>query len=120
MSAPALLSLRDLRLRYGAGPEVLRGVSLDIAAGEALSLIGPSGAGKSALARAVLRLDAAGGLEYWVGFENFYVITRYNNSTYYAMTVHQLAQTLRQRRGLKQPTLRVTEQPKLAVSGSAG
>lgn len=59
----------------------------------------------------LLRLDAAGGLEYWVGFENFYVITRYNNSTYYAMTVHQLAQTLRARRGLKQPTLRMTDQP---------
>lgn len=59
----------------------------------------------------LLRLDAAGGLEYWVGFENFYVITRYNNSTYYAMTVHQLAQILRARRGLKQPTLRMTDQP---------
>lgn len=59
----------------------------------------------------LLRLDAASGLEYWVGFENFYVLTRYNNSTYYAMTVHQLAEALRARRGLKQPTLRLTEQP---------
>ncbi|MEA3641698.1 MAG: lytic murein transglycosylase B [Lamprobacter sp.] len=59
----------------------------------------------------LLRLDAAGGLEYWLGFENFYVITRYNNSTYYAMTVHQLAQALRSRRGLNQPTLRMTDQP---------
>jgi hypothetical protein len=47
----------------------------------------------------LLRLDAAGGLQYWVGFEDFYVITRCNNSTYYAMTVHQMAQALRQRRG---------------------
>lgn len=59
----------------------------------------------------LLRLDAAGGLEYWLGFENFYVITRYNNSTYYAMTVHQLAEALRARRGLKQPTLRMTLEP---------
>jgi membrane-bound lytic murein transglycosylase B len=59
----------------------------------------------------LLRLDAAGGLEYWLGFENFYVITRYNRSTYYAMTVHQLAQALRTRRGLGQPTLRMTLQP---------
>lgn len=59
----------------------------------------------------LLRLDAAGGLEYWVGFENFYVITRYNNSTYYAMTVHQLAEALRARRGLNQPTLRMTLEP---------
>lgn len=67
----------------------------------------------------LLRLDAAGGLEYWVGFENFYVITRYNNSTYYAMTVHQLAQALRARRGLSQPTLRVTKQPKYAASAAS-
>ncbi|MBK1704275.1 lytic murein transglycosylase B [Halochromatium glycolicum] len=60
----------------------------------------------------LLRLDAAGGPEYWLGFENFYVITRYNRSTYYAMTVHQLAQTLRARRGLGEPTLRVTSQPR--------
>jgi membrane-bound lytic murein transglycosylase B len=60
----------------------------------------------------LLRLDAAGGLEYWVGFDNFYVITRYNNSTYYAMTVHQMAQALRARRGGGGgPTLRMTQQP---------
>lgn len=64
----------------------------------------------------LLRLDAAGGLEYWVGFENFYVITRYNNSTYYAMTVHQLAQALRARRGPPGPTLRVTEEPSSALA----
>ena len=61
MSDQALLSLRDLRLRYGAGPEVLCGVSLEIAAGGMLSLIGPSGVGKSALSRAILRLDEASG-----------------------------------------------------------
>lgn len=47
----------------------------------------------------LLKLDATGGWEYWVGFDNFYTITRYNNSTYYAMTVHQMAQALRARRG---------------------
>jgi membrane-bound lytic murein transglycosylase B len=35
------------------------------------------------------------GKEYWLGFRNFEVITQYNNSTYYAMTVHQLASALR-------------------------
>jgi membrane-bound lytic murein transglycosylase B len=58
----------------------------------------------------LLRLDAAGGYEYWLGFDNFYVITRYNHSTYYAMTVHQMAQALRARRGGAGPTLRVTQQ----------
>jgi membrane-bound lytic murein transglycosylase B len=47
----------------------------------------------------LLQLDAAGGYEYWFGFDNFQTITRYNKSTYYAMTVHQLAQALRARHG---------------------
>jgi len=33
--------------------------------------------------------------EYWVGFDNFYVITRYNRSSFYAMSVFQLAEALR-------------------------
>jgi len=47
----------------------------------------------------LLQLDAAGGYEYWFGFDNFRTITKYNNSTYYGMTVHQMAQALRARRG---------------------
>jgi membrane-bound lytic murein transglycosylase B len=47
----------------------------------------------------LLRLDARGGYEYWLGLPNFYVITRYNHSTYYAMAVYQLAQAVKARHG---------------------
>ncbi len=36
--------------------------------------------------------------EYWLGYRNFYVITRYNRSSFYAMSVFELAEALRARR----------------------
>lgn len=42
----------------------------------------------------LLRLDGAEGEEYWITFDNFYVITRYNHSPLYAMAVHQLASAI--------------------------
>ena len=45
----------------------------------------------------LLLLRANGGDEYWLGLNNFFVITRYNHSTHYAMAVHELAQAIKRR-----------------------
>jgi membrane-bound lytic murein transglycosylase B len=48
---------------------------------------------------ALIRLDGDQGDEYYLGFQNFYVITRYNHSPLYAMAVTQLAAAIGERRG---------------------
>jgi membrane-bound lytic murein transglycosylase B len=45
----------------------------------------------------LISAEQADGPAYRVGFHNFYVLTRYNNSARYAMAVYELAQALDQR-----------------------
>lgn len=45
----------------------------------------------------LVRLEGDGGPEYWVTYQNFFVITRYNRSPLYAMAVHQLSQAIAER-----------------------
>lgn len=41
-----------------------------------------------------MRFELSDGVEYWLGLQNFYVITRYNHSAMYAMSVYQLSQRI--------------------------
>ena len=83
----------------GANPRVMKtGFNSRYGLDELARLgITPAGSARATGAVSLLELDAIGGYEYWLGFKNFYVITRYNHSTYYAMAVHQLAQAIRSR-----------------------
>ena len=47
------------------------------------------------LVAALISLDQENGPEYWLDFNNFYAITRYNHSPLYAMAVYQLSEEIR-------------------------
>ena len=42
----------------------------------------------------LVSLEGSTGKQYWLGFQNYYAITRYNNSKMYAMAVYQLSQAI--------------------------
>lgn len=48
--------------------------------------------------------------DYWLGFHNFYVITRYNRSPMYAMAVYQLSQEIKAEYDVKQQKALAAEQ----------
>lgn len=56
--APKLLVAKDIWKQYGTVP-VLKGVSMELARGELVSIVGPSGAGKSTLLYIVSSLEKA-------------------------------------------------------------
>ena len=49
------------------------------------------GAGEKA---GLYRMELSDGEEFWLGLNNFHVITRYNRSRLYALAVHQLSQAI--------------------------
>src|SRR5258708_4324701 len=51
----AMLSVRDVVSGYG-GPPIVRGVSVQVGAGEIVTIVGPNGAGKSTLLKAIAGL----------------------------------------------------------------
>jgi ABC-type lipoprotein export system ATPase subunit len=96
-SGAAVLSARSLRKTYLSGSqrlEVLRDVTIDVSAGESVSIRGESGSGKSTLLNLLSGLDSPdGGTIYWGGsapasdrraeflgmvFQSFYLIPELN------------------------------------------
>jgi membrane-bound lytic murein transglycosylase B len=58
-----------------------------------LGYVAPA-AREQALPATLITLDGEQGAEYWIAYQNFYVISRYNRSPLYCMAVMQLAQAI--------------------------
>ena len=61
-----MLEIRDLRVSYGP-IDAVRGIDLDVAAGQCVALLGPNGAGKSSTLRALSRLETYQGTATFAG-----------------------------------------------------
>ena len=55
-----MLHVENLAVQYGT-TEAVRGITIDVGAGEAVALLGPNGAGKTSTLRAISRLVPAAG-----------------------------------------------------------
>ena len=64
----AVLEVKDLRVSYTSGKEILKGISFEVGPEDFVAIIGPSGAGKSTLIRCVNRLvEPTGGQVNFLG-----------------------------------------------------
>ena len=81
---PALVSRQLSQPRYSVASLRSQGVAP----------LEPVGDAQNAM---LLELQGRDGPEYWLGYDNFFVITRYNRSQLYAMAVYQLSQEIRER-----------------------
>jgi spermidine/putrescine transport system ATP-binding protein len=67
-SAAPILSIRQVIKRFGQRP-VLRGITLDVASGEFLTILGESGSGKTTLLRLIAGFEDLDSGEMWMGAE---------------------------------------------------
>jgi phospholipid/cholesterol/gamma-HCH transport system ATP-binding protein len=66
-----MISVRNLRVSYGGGREILHGISFDVQRGETLVILGGSGSGKSTLLRTLVGLEKPTSGEVWIRGKNF-------------------------------------------------
>ncbi|MDR2030807.1 MAG: lytic murein transglycosylase B [Azoarcus sp.] len=104
--AGALIAIKA-RLLPGATPAPLIEAGIEPTLGPARLVaagIRPASGRLPAADAALIDLETPGATtEYWLGYHNFYVITRYNHSSFYAMAVAELARTLRKRHDAPPP-----------------
>src|SRR5215216_2300248 len=81
-----LVRTRDLVKDYGDVP-VLRGVSLEVAAGERVAVLGKSGSGKSTLLHLIGGLDVPTAGEVWVAESNLGRLSRNERAEFRLGTV---------------------------------
>ncbi len=98
---PVALKLKPGQVPAAASDELKPSIPLARFSARGVGL--PPGVGPRARG-AVVALEQPDGVEHWLGFDNFYVITRYNHSKLYAMAVHQLSERIRERMHERQDT----------------
>ncbi|TAH63286.1 MAG: ABC transporter ATP-binding protein [Gottschalkiaceae bacterium] len=54
MTKEPIITISDLRMNYGTGPDILKGINLSIYPGQIIGYIGPNGAGKSTTVKILL------------------------------------------------------------------
>ncbi|MEV5741843.1 amino acid ABC transporter ATP-binding protein [Microbispora rosea] len=89
-----MVRIRSVRKRFGS-LEVLKGIDLDVPAGEVVCVVGPSGSGKSTLLRCVNRLESIDSGRIWVNGELMGYAER--DGRLHGLRPHELS---RQRRGI--------------------
>ncbi|MCE7901213.1 MAG: lytic murein transglycosylase B [Gammaproteobacteria bacterium PRO9] len=59
----------------------------------------------------LVKMEGEAGPEYWVGFQNYFTITKYNRSTMYALAVYQLSEAIAAAAGLRGDNVPVANAP---------
>ena len=123
-----MLDIKDVGHVYSDGHAAIRGVRLQVAAGELVSIVGPSGCGKSTLLRCVAgllrpaegRIALDGRPVKGVPDDLAFVFQDYGRSLYPWLTIRDNVALPLRRRGLDRRQRRAAAQEALAQVGLAG